>query len=284
MTAINCSAAPSFWNENDPHLKERFFGLTPFEGNHGEDVKEYYFHVDNTPTHSYMSLRYRYPQRAFPYEQLVDENQRRQGQGPEYELLDTGVFADGRWFDILIEYAKATTEEIAIRITATNRGPDPAPLQMLPTLWFRNTWSWGPQQLPQPRIRAAIGPSGTLCLEADDNGMFLDPRIPNGCRLGRRWLITAADSATVLATDNETNGPVVYAPAASAAPRLRRMRSTASSAAVSEPPSTRPWEEQRSASTVAGWCPRRLCRDASGAHRPATGRGRAADHHVRVDR
>jgi hypothetical protein len=204
--------APTFWNEKDPHLKERFFGLTPFEGNHGEDVKEYYFHVDNTPTHSLMSLRYRYPQRAFPYEQLVAENQRRQGQGPEYELLDTGVFAEDRWFDILIEYAKATTEEIAIRITATNRGPDPAPLQMLPTLWFRNTWSWGPQPLPQPVIRTVAGPAGTLCLETDDNGMLLDPRMPDGCRLGPRWLIAAADSATVLATDNETNGTAVYGP------------------------------------------------------------------------
>ena len=159
-----------------------------------------------------MSLRYRYPQRAYPYEQLVAENQRRQGQGSEYELLDTGVFAEDRWFDILIEYAKATTEEIVIRITATNRGPDPAPLQMLPTLWFRNTWSWGPQPLPQPVIRTVAGPAGTLCLETDDNGMLLDPRMPDGCRLGRRWLIAAADSATVLATDNETNGTAVYGP------------------------------------------------------------------------
>ena len=202
--------APTFWNERDTHLKERLFGLTPFEGNHGEDVKEYYFHVDNTPTHSFMSLRYRYPQRAFPYELLVEENQRRQGQGAEYELLDTGVFADDRWFDILVEYAKATEEEIVLRITATNRGPDPAPLHILPTLWFRNTWSWGPRPLPTPVIRAVPGPPGTLCLEADDSGMQLDPRMPPGCRLGPRWLLAAADAAGVLATDNETNAPVVY--------------------------------------------------------------------------
>jgi|688.fasta_scaffold30112_3 hypothetical protein len=205
--------APTFWNEVDTHLKERLFGLTPFEGNHGEDVKEYYFHVDNTPTHSFMSLRYRYPQRAFPYERLVAENQRRQGQGPEYELLDTGVFAEDRWFDILVEYAKATTEEIAIRITAFNCGPDPAPLHMLPTLWFRNTWSWGPQSQSQPVIRAVAGPAGTLCLEADDRDMILDPKIPAACRLGPRWLLAAADAnASVLATDNETNGAVVYGP------------------------------------------------------------------------
>jgi len=220
--------APTFWNERDPHLKERLFGLTPFEGNHGEDVKEYYFHVDNTPTHSFMSLRYRYPQRAFPYDQLVTENQRRRGQGPEYELLDTGVFAEERWFDILIEYAKTTTEEIAIRITAVNCGPDPAPLHMLPTLWFRNTWSWGPQPQPQPVIRALAGQksltkhaglnshagptphAGLICLEADESGMRSDPRMPAGHRLGPRWLLAAADAADVLATDNETNGPVVY--------------------------------------------------------------------------
>ena len=205
--------APTFWNERDSHLKERLFGLTPFEGNHGEDVKEYYFHVDNTPTHSFMSLRYRYPQRAFPYEQLVAENQRRGGQGPEYELLDTGVFADDRWFDILIEYGKATTEEIAIRITAVNCGPDPAPLHMLPTLWFRNTWSWGPSPLPQPVIRTVAGPNGTVCLEADDRDMLLDPRTPASGRLGPRWLLAATHgdaNVEVLATDNETNGPAVY--------------------------------------------------------------------------
>jgi len=156
--------APTFWNERDTHLKERLFGLTPYEGNHGEDVKEYYFHVDNTPTHSSMSLRYRYPQRAFPYEQLVAENQRRRGQGPEYELIDTGVFADDRWFDILVEYAKASPEEIAIRITATNCGPDPAPLHVLPTLWFRNTWSWGPRPPHgSPAAAAAAAPRTTCC-------------------------------------------------------------------------------------------------------------------------
>ena len=115
------------WNERDPHLKERFFGVDPTEGNHGEDVKDYYFHVDNTPSHAYMALLYKYPQRAFPYTDLVRENQARGGQGAEYELIDTGIFDDDRYFDILIEYAKADEEDLAIRITAHNRGPDTAP-------------------------------------------------------------------------------------------------------------------------------------------------------------
>ena len=136
--------APAFWNERDPHLKERLFGVNPYEGNHGEDVKEYYFHVDNTPSHSYMCLLYKYPQAAFPYRELIEHNQRRAGQDPEYELLDTGVFEGDRYFDIFIEYAKADPEDLAIRITAHNRGPDAAPLHILPTLWFRNTWAWGP--------------------------------------------------------------------------------------------------------------------------------------------
>jgi len=204
--------APAFWNEQDCHLKERLFGVTPFEGNHGEDVKEYYFHVDNTPTHSFMSLRYRYPQRAFPYRQLVEENQRRQGRGPEYELLDTGVFAGDRWFDIIVEYAKASPEEIAIRITAFNHGPDPAALHLLPTLWFRNTWSWGPHRQPQPRIAAAAAPPGLVCLEADPRDMHLDPRMPAAASVGLRRLLAAAAGTAVLATDNETNGVAVYGP------------------------------------------------------------------------
>ena len=126
------------------------FGVTPWEGNHGEDAKEWWVHVDNTPTHSFMSLLYRYPQAPFPYSRLVAENVARQGSGAEFELADTGVFDDGRYFDIVIEYAKRGPEEIAIRITATNRGPDTARLDILPTLWFRNTWAWGASPLPTP--------------------------------------------------------------------------------------------------------------------------------------
>lgn len=135
--------ALALWNERDPFLKERLFGLTGPQGNHGEDVKEYYFFVDNTPTHSYMKALYKYPQRRFPYDLLVEENRRRGKDAPEFELLDTGVFAENRYFDVVVEYAKIGPEDVLARITATNRGPEPAPLHVLPTLWFRNTWSWG---------------------------------------------------------------------------------------------------------------------------------------------
>src|SRR6266496_4461496 len=130
------------WNEADPILKERLFGLTGNEGNHGEDVKEYYFHLDSTPTHSYMKFLYKYPQAEFPYARLIEENQRRSKAEPEFELMDTGVFDDDRYFDVMVEYAKASPDDMLIRITATNRGPEPARLHLLPTLWFRNTWSW----------------------------------------------------------------------------------------------------------------------------------------------
>lgn len=135
--------ALAFWNEQDSILKERFFGLTNLEGNHGEDVKEYYFHLDNTPTHSYMKMLYKYPQAAFPYQELIERNQNRSQQEGEYELLDTGIFSENRYFDLFIEYAKNEQEDILIKITAYNRAADPATLNIIPTLWFRNTWSWG---------------------------------------------------------------------------------------------------------------------------------------------
>ena len=135
--------ALALWNGQDPILKERIFGLTGPQGNHGEDVKEVYFYLDSTPTHSYMRMLYKYPQAAFPYQQLVEENARRRRQDPEFELLDTGIFANNRYFDIFVEYAKAAPEDILIRIRAINRGTQPAILHLLPTLWFRNTWSWG---------------------------------------------------------------------------------------------------------------------------------------------
>ena len=135
--------ALALWNGQDPILKERLFGLTGGEGNHGEDVKEYYFYLDSTPTHSYMKWLYKYPQRAYPYSDIVETNGRRSSLELEYELLDTGVFADNRYFDVFVEYAKASPEEILIQITVCNRGPEPARLDLLPTLWFRNVWSWG---------------------------------------------------------------------------------------------------------------------------------------------
>ena len=135
--------AVALWNERDPILKERLFGLTNSEGNHGEDVKEYYFYLDSTPTHSYMKYLYKYPQREFPYRDLVETNRARSREDFEYELLDTGVFDDDRYFDVFVEYAKDGPEDILVRITVHNRGPETARLRVLPTLWYRNTWSWG---------------------------------------------------------------------------------------------------------------------------------------------
>src|SRR3989441_788892 len=134
--------AVALWNGRDPILKERAFGLTANEGNHGEDVKEYYYYLDSTPTHSYMKYLYKYPQAAYPYAQLVEENRRRDRHAPECELLDTCVFAEDRYFDVFVEYAKAGVEDILVRISVVNRGPEAARLALLPTVWFRNTWSW----------------------------------------------------------------------------------------------------------------------------------------------
>ena len=145
--------ALALWNERDPILKERLFGLTNSQGNHGEDVKEYYFYLDSTPTHSYMKYLYKYPQREFPYQDLVETNRRRSREEMEYELLDTGVFDDNRYFDVFVEYAKEGPEDVLIRITVHNRGPVAARLRLLPTLWFRNTWSWG-EKSPKPSLRA----------------------------------------------------------------------------------------------------------------------------------
>ena len=140
-TSVLCFAL-ALWNGRDPILKERLFGLNGEEGNHGEDVKEYYFYLDSTPTHSYMKYLYKYPQAEYPYEKLVAENGRRSKSDPEFELIDTGVFAEDRYFDVFVEYAKADWDDICIRITVANRGPQAAEIHLLPTLWFRNTWSW----------------------------------------------------------------------------------------------------------------------------------------------
>jgi hypothetical protein len=183
--------ALTLWNGRDPILKERYFGLTGSEGNHGEDVKEQYFYLDNTPTHSYMRGLYKYLQTAFPYARLVEENRRRDRRAPELELIDTGAFEDNRYFDVLVEYAKATPDDVLIRITATNRGPDAAELHLLPTLWFRNTWSWD-VGAPRPRLRAAGGRAGWQAIEAEHP------------TLGRRWLYCEG-AAELLFTENETN-------------------------------------------------------------------------------
>ena len=155
--------AVALWNEHDPILKERLFGLTNSEGNHGEDVKECYWYLDALPTHSYLKMLYKYPQREFPYNQLVEENRRRTKHDPEFELIDTGVFDDDRYFDVFVEYAKAGPRDVLMQITVTNRGPEAARLHVLPQLWFRNIWSWRPEfnkpKLSAGRIRTRSRPS-----------------------------------------------------------------------------------------------------------------------------
>ena len=183
--------ALAMWNGADPILKERLFGLTANEGNHGEDVKEHYFYLDNAPSHAYMKCLYKYPQRAFPYADLVAENKRRGRHDPEYELLDTAIFADDRYFDVFVEYAKAAPDDILIRVSVANRGPEAATLHLLPTLWFRNDWSWVSRNArPQIEIVAKDG-SGLVLKTAHRE---LEPY----------WLYGDATD-DVLFTENETN-------------------------------------------------------------------------------
>ncbi|HSB71074.1 MAG TPA: glucosidase [Candidatus Methylomirabilis sp.] len=184
--------ALALWNGKDPILKERLFGLTGSQGNHGEDVKEYYFHLDSTPTHSYMKGLYKYPQTEYPYTRLVEENARRGRRDPEFDLLETGVFDGDRYFDVFVEYAKAGTDDILIRISAWNRGPAPAALHLLPTLWFRNTWSWDPGA-ERPKLWQAPSGDGTVAILAKH------PGFPNAYRL------MCEGTPDTLFTENETN-------------------------------------------------------------------------------
>ena len=149
----NWCLALALWNGADPILKERMFGLSGPEGNHGEDVKEYWWYLDGTPTHSWHTWRYHYPQRAYPYDELVAENGRRSRTEAEYELVDTGIFDDGRYWVVTVDYAKAGPHDLLMRITVENAGPDEATLHILPTLWFRNTWAWGPTDHGKPKLR-----------------------------------------------------------------------------------------------------------------------------------
>src|SRR5262245_8726242 len=196
--------AVAFWNARDPILKERTFGLVPSEGNHGEDVKEYYFYLDNTPTHSYMKYLYKYPQSEFPYLNLIQENQRRAGRGFEYELLDTGVFDGDRYFDIFIEYAKASPEDICIKVEAFNRGPEDAPLHIIPHLWFRNTWGWKSQRDIEPRITEGVAGTDYQSLLASDCASHIIKNLPFMYRLGSRYLYAESDGESLF-TNNETN-------------------------------------------------------------------------------
>ena len=186
--------APSLWNERDPYLKERFFGLSGPEGNHGEDVKEYYFYLDSTPSHSYCKALYKYPQEAFPYEWLYSENRRRGFPDPEFELLDTGIFKDDRYFDLVVEYAKGGQDDIAIRLTATNRGPEAATLHLIPQIWFRNIWSFGKFCfLVHPLITREPTPdSEFIALK------LIHPQLPE-------MMLYAPTPDDLLFTENETN-------------------------------------------------------------------------------
>jgi len=189
--------ALALWNGRDPILKERLFGLSGNEGNHGEDVKEYYFYLDSTPTHSYMKYLYRYPQAEFPYAALVNESRRRDRRAPEFELIDAGVFEGDRYFDVLVEYAKAAPDDVLVRITATNRGPESAELHLLPTLWYRNTWSWDAGGPERPTLRAADTAGGFEVIEGDH------------ASLGARWLYCEG-APELLFTENDTNAERLY--------------------------------------------------------------------------
>jgi hypothetical protein len=178
--------ALALWNERDPILKERLFGLTNSEGNHGEDVKEYYFYLDSTPTHSYMKYLYKYPQREFPYRDLIETNGRRTREELEYELIDTGIFDDDRYFDVFVEYAKEGPDDVLVVISVHNRGPEPARLHVLPTLWFRNTWSWG-EGVTRPVLRESRGAIVASHPELGD------------------YTLSCAGDAELLFTENETN-------------------------------------------------------------------------------
>ena len=201
--------ALALWNGKDPILKERLFGLTNSEGNHGEDVKEYYFYLDSTPTHSYMKYLYKYPQAAFPYDDLVRTNRQRSREMMEYELLDTGVFDDNCYFDVFVEYAKASPEDILIHITVTNRGPKPADLHVLPTLWFRNDWAtWQAKPAAKPTLKQVTGPSGTSAVEASQ------------ALLGQ-YMLYCDGEPPLLFTDNETNNARLFPEYPNASPYVK---------------------------------------------------------------
>ena len=181
----------ALWNGKDPILKERMFGLTNGEGNHGEDVKEYYFYLDNTPTHSYMKFLYKYPQAEYPYVDLIETNKRRGRNDMEYELLETGVFDEDRYFDVFVEYAKHAAEDLLVKISVVNRGPEPATIHLLPSLWFRNTWTWWPRT-PKPSLKELKGKDGCKVVAASHD------------QLGKRYLYCEGD-VPLLFTENETN-------------------------------------------------------------------------------
>jgi hypothetical protein len=201
--------AVALWNGKDPILKERMFGLTSSEGNRGEDVKDYYFYLDALPSGAYMKILYKYPHAEYPYGRLLAENRARGGGGMEFELLDTGVFHEDRYFDVVVEYAKQGPDDICIRIEAFNRGPDAHVLHVLPHLWFRNTWAWGAERRQQPAITGGPSGKGFQSFTADDSNADSLPNLMFEYKLGPRHLYAAADG-TPLYTNNETNNERLY--------------------------------------------------------------------------
>ena len=210
--------ALALWNGKDPILKERLFGLTNSEGNHGEDVKEYYFYLDSTPTHSYMKYLYKYPQAAFPYADLVDTNRRRTRSEFEYDLLDTGIFNADRYFDVFVEYAKAGPEDILVRITAANRVPDAAELHLLPTLWFRNNWSsWIAESnrvAEKPNLKQIKAPAGASAVAATH------PELGD-------FILSCEGEVPLLFTENETNHERLFPGQKNESPTSRMASTTA---------------------------------------------------------
>ncbi len=213
----------ALWNGRDPILKERLFGLTNSEGNHGEDVKEVYFYLDSTPTHSYMKYLYKYPQAAYPYADLLETNRRRSRDEFEYELLDTGVFNDDRYFDIFVEYAKAGPEDILVRITAANRGPEAAELHLLPTLWFRNDWSsWideSSRAAEKPTLKQIEAAAGTSAVAATHP-------------LLGEFILRCEGELPLLFTDNMTNHERLFPGQRTRVPTSRTASTTAWSGAT----------------------------------------------------
>jgi hypothetical protein len=193
--------ALALWNGKDSILKERLFGLTGPQGNHGEDVKECYYYLDSTPTHSYLKALYKYPQTPFPYARLIEENQRRGREVPEFELSDTGIYDENRYFDVVAEYAKASPDDILVRLTLINRGPQAAPLYVLPTIWYRNTWIWGCRH-EGCWVRPTIKMAGPTVLQGDH------------VSFGKHYLVAGAapdgTSPRFLFTENETNTRQLY--------------------------------------------------------------------------
>jgi hypothetical protein len=188
--------ALALWNGKDPILKERVFGLTNSEGNHGEDVKEYYYYLDSTPTHSYMKYLYKYPQNAYPYLDLINTNRHRSRTDPEYELVDTGIFNEDRYFDVFVEYSKATPTDLLIEISICNRGPDESVIHVLPTFWFRNIWTWWPEE-PKPLLTEVTKGNGTVVIGA------ADPLLGT-------YFLHCEGSARLLFTENETNSERLF--------------------------------------------------------------------------